>query len=60
MFVLEPDVEVQVMQLANGQMAIVIDANLTLHAHKECHEQVIEEVFGELRWQEEDEEDYRR
>lgn len=58
MFVLEPDVQVQVMQLANGQMALMIGAELTMHAHQECHDQVRAEVLGDFGFMEE--EDYGR
>lgn len=48
MFVLEPDVQVQIVQLPNGQMALVTDAHSAMHSHQECYEQIKQEVLGEM------------
>lgn len=61
MFVLEPDVEVQVMQLSNGQMALRADAHTAKHVHAECHQSVCAEVFDPPWGADLDsEEDYQR
>ena len=45
-FVLDPDVPLQIIQLPNGQMAISTDDDTSRHAHTECLEQVKAEVLG--------------
>lgn len=46
-FVLHPDSGMHVLQLANGQIAILPDQNQfpTKHMHKECYEQLAQERF---------------
>lgn len=45
MFVLEPDVQAQILQLSNGQMALQIDSHTARHVHAECQNQMVAEVF---------------
>ena len=54
MFVLDPDVQVQIMQLPNNQLALVTDAHTAKHAHQECFEQIKNEVLGEMPMYEEE------
>ena len=54
-FVFDPDTQVLVVELANGQLALITDVegHPTLHVHKECMEQIIREELDDV---EEDEE----
>lgn len=46
-FVLDPDIPLELVQLPNGQMALTMDVTkITKHAHVECHEQVRAELLG--------------
>lgn len=61
MFILDPDVQVQIVQLANGQMALVTDAHTAMHSHQECFDQIKNEVLGDMPMDYHgEEEDYRR
>lgn len=48
-FVLDPDTRLQVFELPNGQLALLsdIERGPTVHAHKECFEQLIQEQLDE-------------
>jgi len=59
MFVLEPDVQVQIIQLTNGQMALRVDSHTANHVHAECQKQLVAEMFDSPWGMEIEEEDYR-
>lgn len=45
-FVLDPDGEMTVVQLVNGQMALRPEGESYKHAHKECQEALVHEDSG--------------
>lgn len=48
MFLPDPDVELRIAQLPNGQLGLMTDQNTTLYVHEECYEALVNEKSAQF------------